>query len=464
MNKWEKEVAESLFNSEKEVLKALEKYYSQALSDIEEKTRILLSDPLTQSRVYRLNYQTTMGRQVSAILDKLYNHEYQTIQVFLNDTYNNGFLGTMYNLNGQGVPLVIPVNPQDALRAIMTDSKLSQPLYDALGVDINALKKRITSEITRGIAEGMSIYEISRNLHNAANVPLGRARTIARTESHRIQEAASYDAGLYAKNKGADLVKQWDAFLDGDTRDTHRELDGKIVELEEYFVSGTNKALYPGRFGDPAEDCNCRCSALKRARTALDADELKVLKERAEFFGLDKTKDFEDFKKKYQKAAESIENSEKYGIIKRENTGAISGAYNDKNDPKGEKREAHAIRYYEELRNSDKAYFVNAVSANSSIDKTTVSKAYKHIFEDKHVLDGELKYFDPDYYMAESLRRLRTNDSIQEHDLILLRHEALEFDIMQANPETPYDEAHAIADKSHNYKKALLEWLAGKGL
>lgn len=63
------------------------------------------------------------------------------------------------------------------------------------------------------------------------------------------------------------------------------------------------------------------------------------------------------------------------------------------------------------------------------------------IFEDKHDLEKGHTYFDPDYDMAESFRRLRTNDDIQPHDIILLRHEALEFDIMQANPKMSYDEA-----------------------
>lgn len=299
MNKWEKEVQKSLLESEKETLEALEKHYRKALQDIDEKVKILLSDELTQSRVYRLNYQTALHNQVAGILEKLHSDEYTTISQFLKDSYNNGFVGTMYDLHGQGVPMLFAVDPQSAVKAVLTDSKLSAPLYKSLGIDINSMKKRVSAEITRGIAAGMSNYEIARNLHNASKAPLSRARTIARTESHRIQEAASFDAGKLAKSKGADIVKQWDASLDGDTRETHRALDGKIVELEEPFVSGNNKAMYPGDFGDPAEDCNCRCSVLKRARSALDEEELKILQERAAFFGLDKTEDFEDFKKKY---------------------------------------------------------------------------------------------------------------------------------------------------------------------
>lgn len=107
-------------------------------------------------------------------------------------------------------------------------------------------------------------------------------------------------------------VPRWDS---GDTRETHRALDGKIREVDEPFESGGMKAMYPGDFGDPAEDCNCRCVSNTRARWALDEDELKTLQERAKFFGLDKTENFEDFKKKYIKSAESIENSGKNAII-----------------------------------------------------------------------------------------------------------------------------------------------------
>jgi len=35
--------------------------------------------------------------------------------------------------------------------------------------------------------------------------------------------------------------------------------------------------MHPGGFGDPAEDCNCRCALLQKARWALDDDETKYL-------------------------------------------------------------------------------------------------------------------------------------------------------------------------------------------
>lgn len=146
--------------------------------------------------------------------------------------------------------------------------------------------------------------------------PLSRARTIVRTEAGRVQEQANFDAANKAKAAGADVVKQWSAVLDGKTRDTHRELDHQIREMDKPFETHGKKAMYPHDFGDPAEDCNCRCTLLTRARAALDKDELAVMQKRAEFFGLDKTESFAEFKKKYLKAAQTVENTGKSGIIK----------------------------------------------------------------------------------------------------------------------------------------------------
>ena len=71
--------------------------------------------------------------------------------------------------------------------------------------------------------------------------------------------------------------------------------------------------------GDLAEDCNCRCVVLTRARWELDASELQTLKDRAKFFGLDKTDSFKNFEKKYLKAAKTVEKSGKSGIIEAGN-------------------------------------------------------------------------------------------------------------------------------------------------
>lgn len=329
MNKREKEVLQAQLNAEKEVLKELEKQYKRALADIEERVKLFdydlnrldtamseeglddatksLLQSQRRSRVYQKQYQEALRGQINGILDKLHGDEYATIQQYLDDSYTNAFVGTMYDIAGQGVPLILPIDQAAAVRAVQLESKVSKGYYEALGVDINDLKKTIKGEVSRGIATGMNYSDIARNINNAAKTGRSNAKRIARTEGHRIQQASTMDAQNAAKAKGADVVKQWDATMDGKTRTTHRQLDGQIREIDEDFEIGGMKAKAPGHFGIAGEDINCRCVSLTRARWALDEDELATLKKRAEYFGLTKEKapTFEAFQKQYLKVANS---------------------------------------------------------------------------------------------------------------------------------------------------------------
>lgn len=243
----------------------------------------------------------------------MHGDNYATIDKYLNGCYETGYVGTMYSIAGQGVPLVVPIDQAAAIKAVLTDSKVSNGLYAALGVDVATLKKSITQEISRGIASSLPYSDIARNISNVSKAPLSRAKTIARTEGHRIQQTSSRDAQFAAKEKGADVLKQWDAALDGRTRDSHARVDGEIRELDEKFSNGL---MFPGDpSGGAAEVVNCRCTANTRARWALDDEELQTLKERAEYFGLDKTKNFEEFKQKYNVASKATQEAENGGTI-----------------------------------------------------------------------------------------------------------------------------------------------------
>lgn len=315
--KSELEVLRERLKSEKAVLKALEKQYETAMEEIDDRIASLLgrNDANLPNVIHQVQYQRLIKAQIKAALDKLQANEYETVEQYLQASYTDGFLGAMYALHSQDVPVIVPIDQEAAIKAVTIDSKLKAPLYESLGVDVTKLKKTIAAEITRGIAAGYSYAEMARGIRNMTKAPLSRARTIVRTEAGRIQEQAAFDAANKSKAAGADVVKQWSAVLDGKTRDTHRQLDHQIRELDKPFEIGGKKAMHPHDFGDPAEDCNCRCTLLTRARAALDADELKVMQKRAEFFGLDKSDSFAEFKKKYLKAAQTVENTGKSGIM-----------------------------------------------------------------------------------------------------------------------------------------------------
>lgn len=323
MDKRTKEVVQAGLNAEQAVMKELESVYKAALDAINERIKLLQTGEITQSTIYHIEYQKTLKAQISAILDKLQADEYTNLEKYLTDNYNIGFAGSAYAMHGQGVPVLMPIDKNAVYKAIVTDTKLTHPLYKEIGLDMAKLKKTVTHEISRGIASGLNYKAMARNIQAAAKIPQDRAKAIARTDGHRVLEASAEDARQAAKARGADVVKQWDATLDGNTRDTHRQLDGQIRETNEPFTLGSKSAMYPGSFGIPEEDCNCRCIATTRARWELDEDELNILKDRAQFFGLDKTKDFDEFKEKYIKAAETLKNEGKSGKIEVDNSGLV---------------------------------------------------------------------------------------------------------------------------------------------
>lgn len=318
MNKAQKEVQQSQLNEEKKMIRMLQRVYEQAKKDCEEKIRMLSARTdmeNLQSIVYQKEYQQMLIDQLESALYDLQEGQFTSVSDYLEKSYVNGYVGMYYDLHiSSGIPLVIPINQQQVVKALKTDSKLSQGLYERLGEDVNYLKRSIRAELSRGISNGSTWNEMALRIAKGMNNPFRKAYNnairIARTEGHRIQNEAALDGQRGAKKKGADIVKQWDSTLDSRTRPEHRECDGQIREIDEPFDVGGEKMQAPGVGGSARNVCNCRCCLLQRAKWALDDDELKALEERAAYFELDKTKDFEEFKQKYLKLPEKADTME----------------------------------------------------------------------------------------------------------------------------------------------------------
>lgn len=323
MNKRQKLVQEAFLNDEARIISRLKKVYNKSLDDITKKAQELqnqinaldamqqmtddaeekaLLKSMEQAKIYQKQYQDALKKQIESIMDNMQVEEFTTVSEYLQKCYEGGFVGTMYDLHGQGIPLVMPLDQEAMVRAVQTDSKISQGLYTRLGEDVALLKRKITAQVSRGISTGMTYSQVAQQLAAYTKIGFNNAVRITRTEGHRIQVQGTMDACHKAKERGADIVKQWDATLDRRTRRSHTKVDGEIRELDEAFSNGL---MYPSDpSGGAAEVVNCRCALLQRAKWALDEDELKTLEERAGYFGLDKTKNFDEFKEKYLKAVE----------------------------------------------------------------------------------------------------------------------------------------------------------------
>lgn len=319
MNKRQKLVQEAFLNNEEAVIKRLKVVYSQSLKDIAKKAEDLQNSinsltmvtlqgeideeakkqiqSMIQSKIYQKQYQDALKKQSGSILDNMQVEEFKTVAEYLEKCYEEGFIGTMYDLHGQGIPLILPLDQEAIVRAVQIDSKISKGLYSRLGEDVELLKKKIISHVSRGISTGMSFKQVAQQLAAYTNIGFNNAVRIARTEGHRIQIQSTMDTCYKAKEKGADVVKQWDSTLDKRTRKSHQKVDGEIRELDEPFSNGL---MFPGDpAGGAAEVVNCRCALLQRARWALDDEFTKRDSFTGELREFNNPKDYDEFKKWY---------------------------------------------------------------------------------------------------------------------------------------------------------------------
>ena len=234
MNNRQKIVQQQFLNNEEAIIRRLKSVYSQARKDIEKKAQALQDDinrlgtlanlavseeekaqllSMQQSKIYQLQYQQALQMQIGSVLDNMQVEEFRAVSEYLTKCYEEGFVGTMFDLQGQGIPLCFPLDQEAMVRAVQLDSKISNGLYSRLGEDVSMLKRKISAQISRGIATGMSWQQMAQQLAATTNIGFNNAVRITRTEGHRIQVQGTMDACYKAKEKGADVVNQWDATL-----------------------------------------------------------------------------------------------------------------------------------------------------------------------------------------------------------------------------------------------------------
>jgi len=77
------------------------------------------------------------------------------------------------------------------------------------------------------------------------------------TDSHRIYNDAIEDVGERSSGR---IYKTWRTMEDLRVRDPHAYLEGMTIPIDRRFYSYNGQsARYPGDFGTPEMDCNCRC-------------------------------------------------------------------------------------------------------------------------------------------------------------------------------------------------------------
>ena len=117
--------------------------------------------------------------------------------------------------------------------------------------------KKIRAEVAQGIAQGESTTAIAKRFEKIGASEGAAAKRLARTMIGGAQNGGKQAAMQRASASGIIMGKQWKAFHDARTRDSHIMLDNEIVAVDDAFSNGCRYPRDPE--GAPGEICNCRC-------------------------------------------------------------------------------------------------------------------------------------------------------------------------------------------------------------
>ncbi len=167
----------------------------------------------------------------------------------------NDALDDVYNVAGETKPLDLVFGSRvAAVQAI-----------DAASMNIaRTTANKVRKIVEEGLLNGESVDEITMAIASDAKFGIKRSRMIARTESTKAVNLATDQAYQTAANNGINIRKQWLSSRDELVRETHVELDGQVVGVNDDFVVPSTGAQggSPAAFGDPSEDINCRCTII----------------------------------------------------------------------------------------------------------------------------------------------------------------------------------------------------------
>jgi len=116
--------------------------------------------------------------------------------------------------------------------------------------------------IDQAISKGLGISETAKAIREQGEVfARARAETIAITETHNAAMFGNfYSAKDLSDEYEIKTRKEWISTFDARTREEHAAANGQVVDMDEAFIVGGERMMYPG---DPAASAanviRCRC-------------------------------------------------------------------------------------------------------------------------------------------------------------------------------------------------------------
>lgn len=212
----------------------------------------------------RYNRLTKLEMEIGEEIRKLTGKNAMTLKKGIGTMYSESFYRTAYILTNA---------VKSDLGFVKLDRKLIEkailnPL-DRIGFlqrnrDNQArLTRQLREHLTQSLLQGEAYGKAAKRIKERMDVGATNVIRIAQTEMHRTRNSAKLDAMEEGAQAGVVIKKMWVSTVDGATRESHQDLDGVTIDIDDDFEGEDGSGPAPGNMGSASEDINCRCTLIE---------------------------------------------------------------------------------------------------------------------------------------------------------------------------------------------------------
>ena len=406
----------------------------------------LLADLDSPAYSFRMKRLERLSDDLDRMRESIYHSEKTGSDAFYSDLMKDSYYRATFDLQQQtGLAYGFSGLPESEIKHLQSFSWVGDGSTYSTNIWKNTgkLTSSIKDELLMSLMTGRDIRETAQAIAERFNVGQNDARRLVRTESaffHNQMELLSYEE--------ADIEKYiFVAVLDKRTSRICQEHDNQVYDRDKATPGVNCPPMHPWcRSTTVAYDEDADYSKLKRRARNPETG-------KTELVPADMT--YKEWYSKYvAKDGEKVYNQGMDKLDSLVSSGSISEARGDVEKQKSD----FAIKYYEQLKNSNRANVVEKMVKSSKLPHSTVSEALEHILDNQYLLwdfeafEERMMNFYPHYDMAQSFQRLYLGNP-KKYDILMLQHESLESYYMN-QLKMDYDEAHKRANLQFNYQEA----------
>lgn len=257
----------------KKAERAIARQYAKTLVEIralmaEQYEKYEQNGKLTLEEMLKYDRLNKMNKRINWLLAVNHKEVSKQMTKVLGEVYKEGYYLTAWGVETTtrtklGYASVRP----EALAAMLKNPIAGLTLNARLERNRATIVYQIQQQVTQGLQNNETYSKMAKRLKKELQDDVKKATTIVRTEGHRVQESAKHDAAEHANKNGVVMGKQWNTLEDERVRPSkgklgtanHRQLNNKIIEMDELFDDGLSKGPAPGLLPAAGSSINCRC-------------------------------------------------------------------------------------------------------------------------------------------------------------------------------------------------------------